>query len=143
VYGYGSLPTWGEKFHAATACRGLQFGCVSTEQREKHANPTWCMEFPMSHLFLFFPHHAVFPSGVISSFRPYPPSSQDQASCGGGGPTIFRELEPFASPTVQFFRWTETSPCLTKSLFSTHKGEPISSTGEMVKSVVPPPSVPA
>lgn len=110
------LLTWCERLCAATAYRGLQFGCAPVEQREKHADSTWCMEFPMSRLFSFFsPHYGVFPSGVISSFRPYPPSSRDQASCGGDGPISFRELlvEPFASPIVRPLNGDESmlSPC--------------------------------
>jgi len=70
-----SLPTWCEKFHAATACRGLQFGCVSVEQREKHANPTWCMEFPnVPPFFFLFSPPQCFPLGsdfILSSLSSF------------------------------------------------------------------------
>lgn len=68
------LLTWCERFCAATAYRGLQFGCALGEQREKHANSTWCMEFSMSRLFLFFSPLWCFPLGsdfILSSLSSF------------------------------------------------------------------------
>lgn len=110
------LLTWGERFCAATAYRGFAIRvCTGGTKRKTR-------EFNVVHGILnvppfpfFSPHYGVFPSGVISSFRPYPPSSRDQASCGGDGPISFRELlvGPFASPIVRPLDGDQSmlSPC--------------------------------